>query len=157
MVPADLIDIAMGFHTLEDAQTNLYGPRASQYIMAKQAVFNEPWFAKAWLFKVFPQIKNTLVHAKAILARTGERQKKGWMFIGSHNFTPAAWGRLHVQKPPYYNNYEFGVVLTDIDYVFHSMENVTNTLWNNQAVSLPFKPIWQPYGRNDIPYFNDQE
>ncbi|KAJ2448558.1 hypothetical protein EV183_005377 [Coemansia sp. RSA 2336] len=155
MVPTDLIDVAMGFHTREDARANLYGPQASQYIMAKRSVYDEPWFAKAWLFKVFPQVENTLVHAKAIVARVGEEQNKGWMFIGSHNFTPAAWGRLNVQKPPYYNNYEFGVVLTDVEYTFHSMEHVTNITWSSQNISLPFKSIWQPYGRNDIPYFND--
>lgn len=45
-------------------------------------------------------------------APTAKEPSGGWMYIGSHNFTPSAWGTLTMAKngPPSLNisNYELG-------------------------------------------------
>ncbi|KAJ2502629.1 hypothetical protein GGH96_000915 [Coemansia sp. RSA 1972] len=154
IVPASMIDIAVAFPTHSEVTSNVYGKPAMQYVMAKQNVYANPKFPKSCMFRVQPRTDRTVVHAKAIVARTGERQNCGWVYLGSHNFTPAAWGRLRRGESPYYNNYEMGVVLLDVRYECRSQNCVSRIVWENTNVVLPFSPVWVPYGRTDAPYFN---
>lgn len=60
-----------------------------------------------------------LLHSKMILgllddSRTTSRKLKGWLYVGSHNFTPSAWGYLVNSGSTlaiHLNNYELGVVM----------------------------------------------
>ncbi|KAJ2666675.1 hypothetical protein IW148_000662 [Coemansia sp. RSA 1199] len=154
IVPDNMVDIAVAFSTHNEVVSNVYGKSAMQYIMAKRDVYENPNFPKACLFRVQPRVNRTVVHAKAIVARTSEWQNCGWVYLGSHNFTPAAWGRLRRKESPYYNNYELGVVLPNVKYECRSQDCVSKVVWENANVPLPFCPAWVPYGRNDVPYFN---
>ncbi|KAJ2435647.1 hypothetical protein GGF42_009021 [Coemansia sp. RSA 2424] len=78
-------------------------------------------------------------------------QERGWMYLGSHNFTPSAWGhkRLRHDRPCYVNNYEFGVVLPDVH--FESMFGRDTVTWNGSRVPLPFRLAWPEYEQDDVP------
>ncbi|KAJ1718902.1 hypothetical protein LPJ61_006433, partial [Coemansia biformis] len=114
MVPSALVDIALGFHTHSQVTACRFGPQCGRYIMARRDTYDAATFPKDMLFHLEPRVSGALVHAKAIVARTGVEQKTGWVYIGSHNCTPAAWGRLFYNGVPYFNNYEFGVVLPNV-------------------------------------------
>ncbi|KAJ2820145.1 hypothetical protein IWW50_005175, partial [Coemansia erecta] len=90
------------------------------------------------------ELPRTLVHAKVILMRAGPERRHGWMYVGSHNFSPGAWGRLkrHQLGLAFVNNYEFGVVIPNMHY---------ETVFGHDSVSrrgaripLPFKLAWTP-------------
>ncbi|KAJ2658681.1 hypothetical protein IWW48_003920 [Coemansia sp. RSA 1200] len=154
LVPDDLIDIGIGFHTQEDVERCRYGAQCKNYIMLSSGVYGgEKEFPRSSLCRVVPRVDGTLVHAKVVVARFGEKQNRGWVYVGSHNFTPAAWGRLRVGHATYFNNYEFGVVLPDTQYTRITTEE-TAVSWDSENIPLPFKLVWQPYSRNDVPYFS---
>ncbi|PIA13366.1 phospholipase D/nuclease [Coemansia reversa NRRL 1564] len=156
MVSDDLIDIGVGFHTKDQVgQCRYDADRCGQYIFARKDVYEAKNFVHSTLLHIKPQIENTLVHSKAIVARIGTLQKSGWIYIGSHNFTPAAWGKLYRGGKPYFNNYEFGVVLNNVVYQGGPISTPSQAIWNQTPVPLPFELVWIPYARNDIPYINE--
>ncbi|KAJ2809539.1 hypothetical protein H4R20_000041 [Coemansia guatemalensis] len=156
MVSDDLIDIGVAFHTQGQIDRCKYGAeRCSQYIFARRDVYEDKNFVRSMLLRVKPRIENTLVHSKAIVARSGVSQKSGWIYIGSHNFTPAAWGRLYRGGKPYFNNYEFGVILKDVSYEGGTISTPSRVVWNQKPVPLPFELVWQPYSRDDTPFINE--
>ncbi|KAJ1722411.1 hypothetical protein LPJ53_003170 [Coemansia erecta] len=147
-LPNSLVDIGVAFHTQQQVEQCRYGIEVGeQNIYAQRKVYEDKKFPQSAMVRLEPVVENTLVHAKVILARMGENQRTGWMYIGSHNFTPAAWGRLNA-KTYYSNNYEFGVVLCNVEY---SSGN-GSVRWDGREVPLPFKFAWEPYGRSDTPY-----
>ncbi|KAJ1946947.1 hypothetical protein GGF37_000806 [Kickxella alabastrina] len=96
---------------------------------------------------------HTQTQGKIILARFGEMGRNGWIYLGSHNFTPGAWGHLRggsrATRKVYVNNYELGVVLPGV--TFERIFGRDSVLWNGLAVPLPFKMDWEPYGRDELP------
>ncbi|KAF7289017.1 hypothetical protein HMN09_01349600 [Mycena chlorophos] len=86
---------------------------------------------KKWEAKNFPRnafyecqsrAGNALMHTKMVVATFSESTRRssgaadaaGWMYVGSHNFTSAAWGNLSgTEDAPVLNvnNFELGVVL----------------------------------------------
>ncbi|KAJ1664589.1 hypothetical protein IW140_005023 [Coemansia sp. RSA 1813] len=154
LAPDDTIDIGVGFHTHEDMEKCRYGEKCKAYIMLNSDVYeNEKEFPRSSLCRVVPRVSDSLVHAKLVVARFGVEQRKGWVYVGSHNFTPAAWGRLRIGHVTYFNNYEFGVVLPDTQYTRITPEEITVS-WDSRNIPLPFKLIWQPYARDDVPFFS---
>ncbi|KAJ2523357.1 hypothetical protein H4217_000149 [Coemansia sp. RSA 1939] len=154
LVPDDLIDIGIGFHTQEDVEGCRYSAQCGSYIMLSSQVYgDEREFPRSSLCRVVPRVDGTLVHAKAIVARFGEKQNRGWVYVGSHNFTPAAWGRLRIGHATYFNNYEFGVVLPNTQYTRVTTEE-TAVSWDSENIPLPFRLVWQPYSRSDVPHFS---
>ncbi|KAJ2771238.1 hypothetical protein IWQ56_001867 [Coemansia nantahalensis] len=154
MAPDDLVDIAVGFHTQAQVDGCRFGPSCGRHVMARRETYDSPTFPRGSLFRVEPRVSGALVHAKAIVARTGTAQKTGWLYIGSHNCTPAAWGRLCYGGEAYFNNYELGVVLPNVEYV-GALPSPCRTVWNGETVPLPFALIWEPYARGETPYFTD--
>ncbi|WVR06341.1 hypothetical protein IAU60_003372 [Kwoniella sp. DSM 27419] len=68
-----------------------------------------------------PQENRLGVEKQSISSKTGKRKAEeledknvgGWVYVGSHNFSPSAWGNVDVKKsPPTLNikNYEIGIV-----------------------------------------------
>ncbi|KAJ1895016.1 hypothetical protein LPJ81_005050 [Coemansia sp. IMI 209127] len=157
LAPDDTIDIGVGFHTQEEVENCRYGAKCKAYLMMSSDVYEgkKAQFPRSSLCRVVPRVSDSLVHAKLVVARFGVEQNKGWVYVGSHNFTPAAWGRLSVGHSTYFNNYEFGVVLPDTQYTRATPEEATVS-WNARNLPLPFKLIWQPYTRNDVPFLSQQ-
>ncbi|KAJ2781492.1 hypothetical protein GGI15_003208 [Coemansia interrupta] len=147
-LPNSLVDIGVAFHTQQQVEQCRYGSEVGeQHIYAQRKAYEDKKFPHSAMVRLEPVVDKTLVHAKVILARMGESQRAGWMYIGSHNFTPAAWGRMN-SKSYYSNNYEFGVVLCNVEYSSDS----SSVRWDGREVPLPFKLTWEPYGRSDTPY-----
>ncbi|KAJ2397352.1 hypothetical protein GGI05_000687 [Coemansia sp. RSA 2603] len=147
-LPNNLVDIGVAFHTQQQVEQCRYGSEVGEkHIYAQRKTYEDKKFPHSAMVRLEPAVEDTLVHTKMILARMGDSQRTGWMYIGSHNFTPAAWGRLN-NKTYYHNNYEFGVILCNVEY---SSDN-NSVRWDGKEVPLPFKFIWEPYGRLDAPY-----
>ncbi|KAJ1953141.1 hypothetical protein GGI12_006077 [Dipsacomyces acuminosporus] len=151
----EMVDIAVAFHTEEQAENCMYGPVCRQHLMCNPAIYKAKEFPKDVLFKLEPRFPDTLVHAKVILARKGADQKHGWVYIGSHNFTPAAWGRIHQDRQSYFNNYELGIVIPDVTFR-SSLADQVSVFWKEKQVPLPFKVVWEPYGREDTPCLSEE-
>ncbi|KAJ1900498.1 hypothetical protein LPJ66_001430 [Kickxella alabastrina] len=163
-VPDNLIDIAVAFHTQKQVDRCRYDIDCSQYIYARPETFNAREFPQSHMFCVQPHFSRTIVHAKVILTRVGEDQTCGWMYLGSHNFTPGAWGRLRVKSGEdiYVNNYEFGLVLNNMGFVDQLDQNGNkdgraSVSWRGEPLVLPFKYMWQPFERDDVPYFTTNQ
>ncbi|KAJ2838753.1 hypothetical protein FBU31_000847 [Coemansia sp. 'formosensis'] len=151
--PNDMVDVGIAFHTQAQVEECRYGVKCAQNVMAKRSVYENRDFPRDALVHIEPVHKNTLVHVKAMVARVGENQDEGWVYIGSHNCTTAAWGTLHGNEPPYFNNYEFGVILSGV--LFEKVEGGkgVRAVWKERSLELPFNIVWNPYYRDDVPYF----
>ncbi|KAJ2831641.1 hypothetical protein GGI24_001514 [Coemansia furcata] len=148
--------VKVGFHTHDQAQKNVHGFLPQQCIKFQSSFYADPTFPKRTLHKIESKVANTLVHAKVMLARSnaakqGQRaQERGWMYLGSHNFTPGAWGHIRTPgKPCFVNNYEFGIVLPDVH--FESVFGRDTVTWNGAKVPLPFRLAWSEYANDDKP------
>ncbi|KAJ2897155.1 hypothetical protein IWW38_001811 [Coemansia aciculifera] len=143
--------VRVGFHTLAQGENNIHGPAIQQSFKFQPEYYSDPTFPRYALRKIESKVPNTLVHAKVILARlNATRQERGWMYLGSHNFTPGAWGYKRAYgKPCFVNNYEFGVVLPHVH--FESMFGRDTMTWNGSKVPLPFRLAWSEYERDEMP------
>ncbi|KAJ2447052.1 hypothetical protein GGF42_005536, partial [Coemansia sp. RSA 2424] len=110
--PNDMVDVGIAFHTQAQVEACQYGEQCTQYIMAKQSAYEARDFPQDAMLHIEPAQNNVLVHAKAMVARVGVEQDEGWVYVGSHNCTMAAWGTLRGEEPPYFNNYELGIILS---------------------------------------------
>ncbi|KAI8319279.1 phospholipase D/nuclease [Martensiomyces pterosporus] len=147
-------NIKIGFHTDAQGESCIYGPAARTCIkFPKSYYLGSTTYPKDMLHKIEPKYANTLVHAKVMVARKGERQDRGWMYLGSHNFTAGAWGRLNKSGGISINNYEFGVVLPDAH--FETKFGRDSVTWNGASVPMPFKLEWEPFGPGDIPCLSE--
>ncbi|KAJ2430639.1 hypothetical protein GGF41_000902 [Coemansia sp. RSA 2531] len=150
-------NVKVGFHTLAQGQKNVNGPLPQQCIKFQTEFYSNPEFPKHALHKIESKVANTLVHAKVILARSNatkngqqKAKERGWMYLGSHNFTPGAWGHVRAPgKPCHVNNYEFGVVLPDVH--FESMFGRDTVTWNGTKIPLPFRLAWSEYEQDEMP------
>ncbi|KAJ2732462.1 hypothetical protein IW152_003793 [Coemansia sp. BCRC 34962] len=152
-IPTDMVDVGIAFHTQAQVDTCRYGDRCGQYIMTKRSVYGERDFPRDALVRIEPLHKDTLLHAKAMVARVGVKQDEGWVYVGSHNCTKAAWGTLRRDEPPYFNNYEFGVVLSGVQFEKVEGSRGVRAVWKGSTLELPFQIVWSPYYRDDVPYF----
>ncbi|KAJ2255291.1 hypothetical protein GGI13_001692 [Coemansia sp. RSA 455] len=149
--------VKVGFHTLAQGQKNVNGPLPQQCIKFQTEFYSNPEFPKRALHKIESKVANTLVHAKVILARSNatkngqqKAKERGWMYLGSHNFTPGAWGHVRAPgKPCQVNNYEFGVVLPDVH--FESIFGRDTVTWNGTKIPLPFRLAWSEYEQDEMP------
>ncbi|KAJ2745485.1 hypothetical protein GGI20_002150 [Coemansia sp. BCRC 34301] len=150
-------NVKVGFHTRAQGQDNIHGAAPQYCIKFQSNYYLDPAFPKQALCKIESRVANTLVHAKVILARSNatkqgrqRAQEHGWMYLGSHNFTPGAWGHKRAQgQPCHVNNYEFGVVLPNVHY--ESMFGRDTVTWNGSRVPLPFRLAWTEYEQNELP------
>ncbi|KAJ2781490.1 hypothetical protein GGI15_003206 [Coemansia interrupta] len=145
-------NVFVGFHTQDQGNNNKYGDVPRNSIKFKLDMYFDESYPSQRLYKITPEEPNVLVHAKVFLSRFGKAGERGWIYLGSHNFTPGAWGTIKcVDRPAtkYINNYEFGVILPNVK--FESMFGRDTVTWNGSKVPLPFKLRWEQYGQADIP------
>ncbi|KAJ1956769.1 hypothetical protein GGI12_005220 [Dipsacomyces acuminosporus] len=142
-------NLKIGFHTDAQGSSCIYGPVARSCVKFNPKFYFSDAYPKNQLFKVQPKYENTLVHAKIVMARCGEKRDRGWMYIGSHNFTPGAWGRVYKTGSFSVNNYEYGVVLPDVK--FETAFGHDSVTWNGSKIPLPFKLDWKPYSEGELP------
>ncbi|KAJ2636384.1 hypothetical protein GGF40_003035 [Coemansia sp. RSA 1286] len=151
-------NVNIGFHTQDQANQNRFGDVPRECIKFRSTLYFDETYMSSRLHKVTPVVDRVLMHAKVMVARYGETNKEnGWLYLGSHNCTPAAWGyvdttRNATTRIKYLNNFEFGVVLPEV--TFESMFGRDTVTWNGAKVPLPFKLKWEPYGQMDLPCMN---
>ncbi|KAJ2739324.1 hypothetical protein GGI20_006126 [Coemansia sp. BCRC 34301] len=155
--PNDMVDVGIAFHTQAQVKACQYADQCAQYIIANQSAYEARDFPRDAMLRIEPLQNNTLVHAKVMVARVGVDQDAGWVYIGSHNCTMAAWGTLRGKEPPYFNNYEFGVILSGVRFVNLDGSKAVRAVWKDQTLPLPFNVEWNPYFRDDAPYFASQK
>ncbi|TIB66703.1 hypothetical protein E3P77_02144 [Wallemia ichthyophaga] len=68
----------------------------------------------------------------------------GWVYVGSHNFTPSAWGRFTKTGSLSITNWELGVFLP-----LYGDDKVCNALADEY---LTYKRPVEKYGENDVPW-----
>lgn len=81
-----------------------------------------------------------LMHAKSLLV-TNHDNSCGYVYLGSHNFTRAAWGTIsgtQAQPTQSLSNWELGIVLPLTEY----------DAWD----AIPYNRHIEPYGADDIPW-----
>ncbi|KAF7289023.1 hypothetical protein HMN09_01350200 [Mycena chlorophos] len=87
-----------------------------------------------------------LMHTKMIVASFTKGSPAGWTYVGSHNFTPSAWGKMSgTRKSPILtiNNFELGVVFP----VQTSEELDALSAWERPA---------RKYSGNDAPWISSE-
>ncbi|KAK4052165.1 hypothetical protein OIV83_002460 [Microbotryomycetes sp. JL201] len=100
-------------------------------------------------FKCVSKRARVPMHTKTVLA-LNKATHKGFIYIGSHNFSSAAWGTLQTnsktrQPQLFIRNYELGVLLP--------LQGHDESSLQQQASDLAtyVRPV-QPYGPNDKPW-----
>lgn len=86
---------------------------------------------------------NILMHAKSLLAIDEKEPAHGWVYMGSHNFTRAAWGTLAgTREEPTLSlsNWELGVAMP------------LSLLESDPMDAVPYRRPVQPYGLTDEPW-----
>ncbi|KAJ1722410.1 hypothetical protein LPJ53_003169 [Coemansia erecta] len=144
--------VFVGFHTQDQGNNNKFGDVPRNSIKFHMNMYFDENYPSQRLYKITPEEPNVLIHAKVFLSRFGEMGERGWIYLGSHNFTPGAWGTIKYGIEPttrYLNNYEFGLILPDVK--FESMFGRDTVTWNGSKVPLPYKLKWEQYGQADIP------
>lgn len=149
----DLVDISVAFPTQQQFEDCKNQDQCQKLIMAGRKLYEGHYFVQNALVKCMPRYKDTLVDTKMIVARVGEDRDKGWLYMGSHNFTSAAWGKPQRDRSSlYYNNYEFGIIIPKME--FTKEPTGDQMWWRYRKVSLPFKLDFRPYGEYEEPYFS---
>lgn len=142
------MDFQVGFHTRQQGDMNKFGEISCASMKFPSAYYQNPQYPRYCLYKIQTRVPNTLAHAKVMLG-TNPETGKGWMYLGSHNFTPGAWGNLRGEHDLFVNNYELGVVLPGIE--IESTDDGDSVKWNGSWVPLPFRYRWEKYSDHDIP------
>lgn len=124
------------FPTLESAQRSPLGPGAFGTIFCK----SKDWQASSTPRSSFYQcsswkLKGRPLHTKLMMVEANEQP--AYYYLGSHNFTAAAWGRFVKDgKQLMVCNFELGVLLRPEDYPI---------IW-------PYDRPAQPYASTDTPW-----
>ncbi|EGG16393.1 protein-tyrosine phosphatase 3 [Cavenderia fasciculata] len=98
-----------------------------------------------------PHRGNMLLHTKVNVGVTtiGKNKRYDWIYVGSHNLSPAAWGKIQKnQTQIQLSNYEIGVVLLN-DRLYNDFEP---PCWVDQ---IPFNIPSTPYSSTDKPFIID--
>ncbi|ORZ03026.1 tyrosyl-DNA phosphodiesterase-domain-containing protein [Syncephalastrum racemosum] len=105
--------------TVEDSKL---GPPGAGTICFNRASWEKTTFPKQIMCDSISHRAGTLMHSKYIIAslpgasKKGNNAMKGWVYVGSHNATMGAWGKLSQDKmtkepKTSINNWELGIVL----------------------------------------------
>jgi len=98
-------------------------------IFLSEEHYSSPTFPKQLLHDCIssnPLKESTLMHSKVLLRhiQTKDGESHGWCYIGSHNMSPSAWGRLQKGDTQFHTaNYELGVLFVGVA-PFQWLENV---------------------------------
>ncbi|KAK4689554.1 tyrosyl-DNA phosphodiesterase 1, partial [Tremellales sp. Uapishka_1] len=113
------------------------------------------------LIALFEPLPNTLGFASSVNSNTSPTKGKrkagnmdsneadedvgGWVYVGSHNFSAAAWGSVNYKKSPptlFVKNYELGIVFP---LPRKGAQRIADAI-------APHRRPARPYGQNDVPW-----
>ncbi|EUC59379.1 tyrosyl-DNA phosphodiesterase [Rhizoctonia solani AG-3 Rhs1AP] len=114
--PSGLKVVYPSLRTVDESVLGRYGA-GTMFCQRKQ--WDTSTFPKNHFYDSNSKRGKVMMHSKMILGIPNEKEPtpgkpKAWLYIGSHNFTPSAWGTLSgsaFNPSIYIINYELGVVL----------------------------------------------
>ncbi|KAK4694189.1 tyrosyl-DNA phosphodiesterase 1, partial [Phenoliferia sp. Uapishka_3] len=141
-----------------------FPPKADEFERGKQGGGTLFFHDKQWFDKSFPRHllrkgqskrQGVVAHTKTIIAihkpgmkPPADYKPEGWIYVGSHNFSSAAWGTLQNTKyGPGISipNYEMGVVLPIRGDTMAEVERKASEM-------ASFRRPCVPYGKDDVPW-----
>ncbi|CAE6445348.1 unnamed protein product [Rhizoctonia solani] len=107
------------FPSLRTVDESVLGRRGGGTMFCQRKQWDTSTFPKKHFYDSNSKRGKILMHSKMILGIPAEKEDvsdnpKAWLYVGSHNFTPSAWGTLSgsgFNPSIYIINYELGVVL----------------------------------------------
>jgi len=111
----DSFGIKIIYPSLETVHNSKLGIKGAGMICLQKEAYTSPKFPKNILcdFKSgLPSQENYLPHSKMIIFKDSFNKKTKWIYLGSHNLSSAALGRLQKKNTQLFcTNYEVGVIL----------------------------------------------
>ncbi|KAG8700113.1 hypothetical protein FRC09_006171 [Ceratobasidium sp. 395] len=112
--------IRIVFPSLSTVDASVLGRPGGGTIFCQRRQWDASTFPKNLFVDSNSKRGKVLMHSKMILGLLGEDESdeakpRGWLYVGSHNFTPSAWGNLSgTGFTPIMNitNYELGIVMS---------------------------------------------
>lgn len=138
------------FPSQEFVEKSKFGVKSGSCLFLDKENFKSFKFIKS-VFKVFSKKEGSeliIPHTKMFIVTNSETlfNDDTIIYIGSHNFTSAAWGRFeHDRENVFINNYEMGVVIPPLK----NSTNAKRALI--QQFELDFK--MKEFDKNNEPYF----
>ncbi|CAE6457552.1 unnamed protein product [Rhizoctonia solani] len=107
------------FPSLRTVDESILGRSGGGTMFCQRKQWDASTFPKKHFYDSNSKRGKVLMHSKMILGipadkETGSDKPKAWLYVGSHNFTPSAWGTLSgsgFNPSIHMTNYELGVVL----------------------------------------------
>ncbi|KAL1934864.1 hypothetical protein VTP01DRAFT_7046 [Rhizomucor pusillus] len=111
--------IKIVFPSYDTVLNSKLGPSGADTIFFNRSLWQKSTFPKQVMHDAVSYREGSLMHSKYIVAtlpRSSNSNIRGWVYLGSHNATQAAWGSVSISKDSKrpkltMNNWELGVVL----------------------------------------------
>ncbi|PVU91665.1 hypothetical protein BB559_004040 [Furculomyces boomerangus] len=143
------------FPTQKQAEESALGLEGASSIILNKYAYKSDKFPHKVLYKAESKRPGYLSHSKIMYSRCVETDM-GWLYLGSHNFTKAAWGTSKNSTEITLSNYESGVVfqVLFVDEEIYVV-NDPNDLSDISLLPLPFSTKWVPYDKQDKPWIQN--
>ncbi|CAE6429711.1 unnamed protein product [Rhizoctonia solani] len=107
------------FPSLRTVDESILGRNGAGTMFCQRKQWDASTFPKRHFYDSNSKRGKVLMHSKMILGIPNDKEEapnkpKAWLYVGSHNFTPSAWGTLSgsgFNPSIYMINYELGVVI----------------------------------------------
>jgi len=112
----DIAELKLNFPSQKMVLESIF-PQGAGLLHFSQRSYQGNQFLKdhMCLWKPTEAQRTAIPHSKILCSSTEEGTNVNWIYIGSHNFSQAAWGKLSAKKLAI-SNYEAGVLLPAADY-----------------------------------------
>lgn len=151
----DDAELKIVFPSDKTVKNSVLGPDNGGTIFAQRKMWSKPDFPRQYVVNCNSTSSRALMHSKIIIHSNCEpkeeflefvsledSQKQGYLYLGSHNHTQAAWGKWQIRNPILtVLNWELGIVIP-IKYS------------KNKGFKIPFKLPPAEYSKSDFPWFN---
>lgn len=129
--PITTTTLRLIFPTMKYALESELGPEAFGTIFCQPKYWNNPNYPRDHFYRCLSTSRTSRpLHTKLIVT-------EGWYYVGSHNFTPSAWGKwVKEGSTIFIANYELGVIM----------------MGEAKSEILPYRRPVEPYSKNDMPW-----
>jgi tyrosyl-DNA phosphodiesterase 1 len=147
-------EIKLVFPSDKTVRDSVLGPSNGGTIFAQRKLWNKPEFTKNAVADCNSTSSRALMHSKVIIhlnckpkgeylhfTSREDASKEGYIYLGSHNHTQAAWGKYQIRNPILsISNWELGLVIP--------------VKLASRGFKIPFQIPPIPYSASDLPWFN---
>lgn len=137
------------FPTMDYAKHSIVGPSGFGTLFCRSNQWKKLSYPKNLFHQAESNWQSTpAIHAKILTAFDETNTIPLWCYIGSHNFTPSAWGRsIRNGANLMIANYEVGVIL--------KVQTDNENFLPNGKFPFPYKRPVRPFTGTDIPWMQD--